>query len=141
MLCQKFSSKIITFSKTISLKFVTEANPGSTPAVTKGSVGKVFAENEKPFQVTLEAGKLYSWCPCGQSKNKPFCDGTHKEINLKSEHKFKPVKIKVDRTGQYWLCNCRKTKNIPFCDGSHKQKDSPKIQNTKISKSDQSLWN
>ncbi|KAI5637374.1 iron-binding zinc finger CDGSH type domain-containing protein [Phthorimaea operculella] len=122
MFCRKISPKIITFSKTVTFKFVTEAgSPVSTPAVTKGSVGAVFAEDGKPFQVTLEEGKVYSWCPCGQSRKKPFCDGTHKEVNLKSEQKFKPVKIKVEKTGQYWLCNCRKTKNIPFCDGSHKQ--------------------
>ena len=31
-----------------------------------------------PAKVTLEAGKDYWWCACGQSKNQPFCDGSHK---------------------------------------------------------------
>ncbi|HEX9524696.1 MAG TPA: CDGSH iron-sulfur domain-containing protein, partial [Reyranella sp.] len=31
-----------------------------------------------PAKVTLEAGKDYWWCACGQSRNQPFCDGSHK---------------------------------------------------------------
>jgi CDGSH-type Zn-finger protein len=28
--------------------------------------------------VEVEKGKSYYWCACGQSKNQPFCDGSHK---------------------------------------------------------------
>ena len=31
-----------------------------------------------PFPVAVEAGKDYWWCACGNSKNQPFCDGSHK---------------------------------------------------------------
>ena len=31
-----------------------------------------------PYAVELEAGKSYFWCRCGNSKNQPFCDGSHK---------------------------------------------------------------
>ena len=34
--------------------------------------------SDKPFAVSVEAGKDYWWCACGQSKNQPFCDGSHK---------------------------------------------------------------
>ena len=27
-------------------------------------------------------GKIYSLCRCGQTKNKPFCDGTHSKVNF-----------------------------------------------------------
>ena len=39
-------------------------------------------------------GKKFSWtgtavalCRCGQSSNKPFCDGTHKDVGFSSEVK------------------------------------------------------
>jgi len=38
--------------------------------------GKEYAESQFP--------PLYL-CRCGQSKNKPFCDGTHGDIGFKAE--------------------------------------------------------
>ena len=33
----------------------------------------------------IEAPPAYSLCRCGGSKNKPFCDGQHKQIGFKSD--------------------------------------------------------
>ena len=30
-----------------------------------------------PLPVEVKAGQTYFWCSCGQSKNQPFCDGSH----------------------------------------------------------------
>ncbi len=31
----------------------------------------------------IKSGESYALCRCGKSKNKPFCDGTHIDINFK----------------------------------------------------------
>ncbi|MGE5145432.1 MAG: CDGSH iron-sulfur domain-containing protein [Candidatus Eiseniibacteriota bacterium] len=66
-----------------------------------------------PYGVQVEAGKNYFWCACGQSKNQPFCDGSHKGSE------FTPVQYKSDATKQVWFCGCKHTKNRPLCDGTH----------------------
>jgi CDGSH iron-sulfur domain-containing protein 3 len=67
-----------------------------------------------PIKVGLEAGKDYWWCSCGQSKNQPFCDGTHKGSG------FTPMKYTAEKTGDFWLCACKHSSNKPLCDGTHK---------------------
>ena len=67
-----------------------------------------------PFAVDVEAGKTYFWCSCGQSKNQPFCDGSHKGSS------FNPVKFTAETNKTAWLCSCKQTASAPFCDGSHK---------------------
>jgi CDGSH-type Zn-finger protein len=44
------------------------------------NTGKEYAESQFP--------PLYL-CRCGQSKNKPFCDGSHKDAGFKSEETAK----------------------------------------------------
>jgi CDGSH-type Zn-finger protein len=68
---------------------------------------------KSPFGVQVEAGKSYFWCACGQSKNQPFCDGSHKGSS------FTPVQFKAEVTKQVWFCGCKHTKNRPLCDGTH----------------------
>lgn len=67
-----------------------------------------------PYPVEVEAGKTYFWCACGQSKNQPFCDGSHKGSS------FNPVKFTAEESKKVWLCGCKHTGNQPFCDGAHK---------------------
>jgi CDGSH-type Zn-finger protein len=44
---------------------------------------EVVDQNGAPFNV---AGRtVVSFCRCGQSANKPFCDGAHKQCNFQSE--------------------------------------------------------
>ncbi|MFZ1813364.1 MAG: CDGSH iron-sulfur domain-containing protein [Rhizobiaceae bacterium] len=78
--------------------------------MTKGAVA---AKEPKPVEV--EAGKTYFWCSCGQSKNQPFCDGSHKGSA------FTPMKWEAAESGTKWFCACKQTDNSPFCDGSHKK--------------------
>ena len=67
-----------------------------------------------PIKITVEAGKGYFWCSCGQSANQPFCDGTHKGST------FTPVPYKAEADGDVWFCACKHTGKSPTCDGTHK---------------------
>lgn len=67
---------------------------------------------KKPAAVELKPGK-YHWCACGQSKNQPFCDGSH------SGTEFLPLEFEVVEAKKYFLCQCKHSKKKPFCDGTH----------------------
>ena len=67
-----------------------------------------------PIPVDVEAGKAYFWCACGQSKNQPFCDGSHKGTT------FSPMKYDATESKTVFFCGCKHTHGQPFCDGSHK---------------------
>jgi CDGSH-type Zn-finger protein len=66
-----------------------------------------------PYPVEVEEGKNYFWCACGQSKNQPFCDGSHKGTA------FNPVKYTADASKKVFFCGCKHTGGQPLCDGSH----------------------
>jgi CDGSH-type Zn-finger protein len=66
-----------------------------------------------PMPMNVEAGKTYYWCSCGQSKNQPFCDGSHKGSD------FAPVAYKAEKDGPVYFCACKHSKNGALCDGSH----------------------
>ena len=67
-----------------------------------------------PYKADVEAGKAYWWCACGQSKNQPFCDGSHKGSE------FSPVKFDATESKTVFFCGCKHSGNKPFCDGTHK---------------------
>ena len=80
-----------------------------------------------PAEVTLQAGKTYSWCTCGLSEKQPFCDGKHKalwyEENGETVMTFRSLKYTPEKDETVWFCQCKHTKNPPFCDGSHKNEE------------------
>jgi CDGSH-type Zn-finger protein len=69
---------------------------------------------DTPFAVDVEEGKKYYWCACGQSKQQPFCDGSHQGTI------YSPVKFIAPASKKVFFCGCKLTKNQPLCDGSHK---------------------
>lgn len=68
------------------------------------------------FPAVLELDpKTYFYCACGESKNQPFCDGSHKGTE------FTPIKFEIETAKKYAVCQCKHTGNSPFCDGTHKK--------------------
>ena len=67
----------------------------------------------KPMVLDLEPGD-YWWCACGQSKNQPWCDGSHKGTG------FTPVKYELEEAKRVAICCCKRSKGAPICDGHHK---------------------
>lgn len=86
------------------------------------SVGRTIESDETPatgaptpapVQVTVSAGRVYWWCACGNSRQQPFCDGSHKGTE------FTPLRYQASEAGAQWFCVCKRTQTPPFCDGSH----------------------
>ena len=76
--------------------------------------------NNQPFKIKVEAGKKYSWCSCGYSKNQPVCDGAHKKhTNADGSPVSKSVAYSAEKDQDVYFCGCKKTSNGVFCDGSH----------------------
>ncbi|GAA5809779.1 hypothetical protein MFLAVUS_003192 [Mucor flavus] len=89
----------------------------------------------KPYKVDLEPGKEYYWCSCGESKNQPFCDGSHRAAGV-----FKPKKITVDEAKTYFLCGCKYTHNEQgFCDGTHRKEEGIRKYNEFLLKANSKL--
>lgn len=72
----------------------------------------------EPAGVTVEPGKVYSWCSCGLTEKTPLCDNSHRKIEGTP---FRSIKVTFDISEEIWFCQCKQTKTPPFCDGSHKK--------------------
>jgi len=68
---------------------------------------------KSPYAVAVESGKSYYWCSCGQSKNQPFCDGSHQGTA------FTPTEYKATENKTVYFCGCKHSKAGALCDGSH----------------------
>ena len=66
-----------------------------------------------PYVREVTAGK-YAWCACGNSKNQPYCDGSHKGTGVT------PIAVNVAENKTIAWCGCKHSANRPYCDGSHK---------------------
>ena len=55
-----------------------------------------------------------AFCMWGNSKNGPYCDGSHKGTEISS----KVVTYDIDTS--LHTCGCQQSKNKPMCDGTHK---------------------
>jgi len=84
-----------------------------------------------PRPETLEEGKDYYFCVCGESKKFPFCDGAHRAFNAAHGTSYRPRVIKAAASGEVYLCQCGHSANyktwtdgstpaIPTCTGAHK---------------------
>ena len=59
---------------------------GSVPLVRKSQVETEYGEPyDWKTDSELETGDTYRLCRCGQSKAKPFCDGTHTLVSFEGE--------------------------------------------------------
>ena len=68
---------------------------------------------KNPYVLSVEPGK-YAWCACGQSKNQPYCDGSHRGSG------FVPKVVEITEKRTVAWCGCKHTGNPPYCDGTHK---------------------
>jgi len=70
-------------------------------------------ENSPHFVDESEGIKYY--CTCGESENKPYCDGSHET----KETGKSPKEHVMQEDKRVVICDCGHTGNSPFCDGSH----------------------
>ena len=73
-----------------------------------------------PYIIKETKGTRRFWCACGESKNQPYCDGTHSKIETKAT----PISVTIEKDAKIAWCGCRKSKNVPYCDGTHAHLDS-----------------
>jgi CDGSH-type Zn-finger protein len=65
-----------------------------------------------PYVKDEQPGKK-AWCACGESKNQPYCDGSHKGTGKT------PMVVDLPAAKKVAWCGCRQSKNKPHCDGTH----------------------
>jgi len=56
-----------------------------------------------------------NYCACGESFNKPYCDGSHERLNTGKVC----TTVSISERRKVTICDCGQTRTAPFCDGSH----------------------
>ena len=70
---------------------------------------------ESPHYIDETPGNKY-YCTCGESANKPYCDGSHETKNTGKL----PMEFNVEKALAVWpFAIAEKRKTSPRCDGSH----------------------
>ncbi|MCA9752917.1 MAG: CDGSH iron-sulfur domain-containing protein [Gemmatimonadetes bacterium] len=75
-----------------------------------------MAYDRSPWKGPLEPGTL-ALCACGESSDKPYCDGSHARLQTGKT----PHVVRVSEAKTYAICMCGTSDNRPWCDGSHKR--------------------
>jgi CDGSH-type Zn-finger protein len=57
------------------------------PLRVKSTGDKITIKDADGGEYDVRGRELVSLCRCGQSENKPFCDGTHNKIGFQHEAK------------------------------------------------------
>jgi len=70
-------------------------------------------ENAPLFVDETPGRKTY--CTCGESENKPYCDGAHSRMNTGKAPKMQ----EIAESKRVVICDCGRSEKSPFCDGSH----------------------
>ena len=70
---------------------------------------------ENSHLIIDETPGIKTYCTCGESTNKPYCDGSH---SAKATGKT-PKEFIVEEQKRLAICDCGKTSNSPMCDGTH----------------------
>ena len=75
-----------------------------------------MAYESSPWVGTIPAG-THRLCACGESSNKPYCDGSHARTGSDKT----PALFKAEQDSKVAVCQCGRSGNAPRCDGSHQQ--------------------
>lgn len=70
---------------------------------------------QKAPYVKDETPGVKFWCACGESKNQPYCDGSHARLNTGKT----PIKVEITEAKKVAWCGCKQSGHKPFCDGTH----------------------
>jgi len=49
---------------------------------------EIEASENGPYLVKLNGKVVNALCRCGNSNNKPFCDGSHRRVGFRAERKI-----------------------------------------------------
>ncbi len=75
----------------MTVKITTKPNG---PYLVEGEPGEIELYDAAGARIDLTGRAKIALCRCGQSKTKPFCDGTHKQIGFQAAEVYVPPPAK-----------------------------------------------